>query len=309
MYRRGVADFRAERLDTACQEFGASYRLDPHPGVLFTLATCEARAGRIATAAAHYDDFLRLVAALPPEQQAIHAERRQAATAERASLAGQIPQLTIALPEGLPHDATLRRDGAPLDAMSIGQRLPVDPGEHVVSVEVPGSPVQEQHVVLSKGESKTVTLHVRAPAASAAPAVPIEEPLPRASRVEAPRVRPAEVPPASAGSSAAWWYLGAVVGIGAAVGTTAGILAIEDKNIVDQACTGPACTARGKAAAERGKTEALVSTVSFGVGIAGLVTMAIVYAVDRSHSTATNSRSRLLGIAITGDTVGIGGRF
>jgi hypothetical protein len=303
LYRRGVSDFRADRLEAACQEFGASYKLDPHPGVLFTLATCEAHAGRIATAAAHYDDFLRLVATLPPEQQAIHAERRQAAMAERLSLTGQIPQLTIVLaqPEGLPRDATVRRDGAPLDATSIGQKLPVDPGDHTVSLEVPGSPVQEQHVVLARGESKTVTLHVPAPQPSVAPVLPTQEPIVRGGHVEVPRE--------STRSASYLWYFAAVVGVGGAAGTTAGILALNDKGIVDQQCAGPACTARGKAAADRGKTEALVSTVSFGVSIAGLVTMAIAYAVDRGHSSHANSGSGNLGIAVAGDSVGLGGRF
>jgi hypothetical protein len=304
LYRRGVSDFRAEKLETACQEFGASYKLDPHPGVLFTLATCEARQGRIATASAHYDDFLRLVAELPPEQQAIHAERRQVATAERVALTGQIPQLTVVLPEGLPRSAAVRRDGVALDAMSIGQRLPVDPGEHSVTLEVPGSPVQEQRVVLGRGESKTVTLHLPA----APPAPPIA---PRAAPVVEPPVRGAraETPQESPRTASYWWYLAAAVGVSGAAGTTAGILAFSDKGIVNEACAGPACTARGKAAADRGKTEALVSTVSFGVGIAGLATMAILLVVDPSHSPLADSRSRLPAIAIAGDAVGIGGRF
>jgi hypothetical protein len=162
LYRRGIVDFRGERFDAACQEFAASYRLDPHPGVLFTLATCEARIGRIATAAARYDDFLRLVASLPPEQQTLQAERREAATRERAALAPQIPHLTIALPGGLPGNATVRRDGAELDATSLGQSLPVDPGDHVVAIDLAGARSEEQHVVVSKGESKTVTLRLPA---------------------------------------------------------------------------------------------------------------------------------------------------
>src|SRR5579863_3974131 len=78
-YRKGVADYRVGKYDVACQEIRASYRLDPLPGVLFTLATCEARLGRIATAAAHYEDFLQLVSTLPADQQAMQAERRQVA--------------------------------------------------------------------------------------------------------------------------------------------------------------------------------------------------------------------------------------
>src|SRR6516165_12572897 len=65
LYHRGVADFLAGRYDAACTEIGASYRMDPLPGALFTLATCEARLGRVASAAAHFQDFLQLVPTLP----------------------------------------------------------------------------------------------------------------------------------------------------------------------------------------------------------------------------------------------------
>jgi len=301
LYRRGVSDFRAERFDSACQEFGASYKLDPHPGVLYTLATCEARLGRVATAAAHYEDFLRLVATLPPEQQAIQAERKQAAAAQLSTLAPQIPYVTVSLPEGLPPGAVVRRDGAPLDPTALGRRLPVDPGDHIVTLEVPGAPLQEQPVALGRGENKTLTLRLP-PTPPPALRIPVKE------RPTAP-APPVNAPSSHGGSSGLWWSATVVFGIGAAAGTTTGILAFMDKNIVGDECKGLACTQRGKSAADRGKVEALTSTISFGVAGVGLVGMAIGYLLQRPHSPRASVTSEIPSIGLGPNGFCVSGRF
>ena len=58
LFSKGLADMEAGRYDAACPAIGESYRLDPRGGTLFTLAECEAKAGKIATAVARYDDAL-----------------------------------------------------------------------------------------------------------------------------------------------------------------------------------------------------------------------------------------------------------
>src|SRR5687768_9416479 len=75
-YRRGLSAFQAGDYVTACRALAESYRLEPLPGALFTLATCEMRGGKIAAAAARYSEFLTLIESLPPEQRAAQEERR-----------------------------------------------------------------------------------------------------------------------------------------------------------------------------------------------------------------------------------------
>ena len=60
----------AGRYDTGCPELAESYRLDPAPGTLFTLAECERKGGNIATALARYDDYLQLFNRMSPDEQA-----------------------------------------------------------------------------------------------------------------------------------------------------------------------------------------------------------------------------------------------
>jgi hypothetical protein len=281
LYNRGVADYRAGRYEEACQEIGASARLDPLPGAIFTLAACEAHLGRIATAAAHYADFLQLASRLPADQQAIQAERQRMAQSERAALLAEMPYLTISLADGATGPVTVRRDGALLETTSLGRELPVDPGEHVVTAETADGGHEEQHVVVGRREHKTVLVRLRALPASQSPAGAGSS---AASNGGSPLAAGDARSPGSAGP---WTAIMAGVGIaGMAAGTVAGLLALNEKSIVDEACKDTACDTRGKDAADTGKTEALVSTVSFGVGLGALATMAVLLLVEGGHRSA-----------------------
>src|SRR5690242_9942096 len=68
-FDRGLAEMKAGHYDIACPALAESQRLDPRPGTLFTLAECESRAGRIATAVAHYEDYLARFAKMTPDQK------------------------------------------------------------------------------------------------------------------------------------------------------------------------------------------------------------------------------------------------
>jgi hypothetical protein len=89
-------------------------------------------------------------------------------------------------------------------------------------------------------------------------------------------------------------------GIGAAgliVGGVAGSFAINHAATVRRECDGPACrNVEGKEAADAGKRAALVSTVGFGVGIAGLATGIILF-VASSPSTSRNSGRLALNVS------------
>src|SRR6185436_17789381 len=64
LFDRGLKDMLAGRYSTGCSLIAESEKLDPRPGTLFTLAECYAKAGKLATALAHYGDFLAMHAAL-----------------------------------------------------------------------------------------------------------------------------------------------------------------------------------------------------------------------------------------------------
>src|ERR1700733_10594176 len=68
-FERGLAQMEAGRFDLGCPAVEESYKLDPRPGTLFTLAECEAKRGHLATAVRRYDDYLSLWSALPPDKK------------------------------------------------------------------------------------------------------------------------------------------------------------------------------------------------------------------------------------------------
>jgi hypothetical protein len=161
LYDRGFEAFKAGRYDEACPALERSYELEPLPGALFTLAECEAKRGRLAVAASRYDEYLRVYAALPPDKQARQAEREKVARATRAAIAARIAELTPVLPPGAPRETRVTRDGTPVPAAALGVPALVDPGEHVITVQVPGGPASEMRITLAPGERKGVALDAR----------------------------------------------------------------------------------------------------------------------------------------------------
>lgn len=300
-YERGVEQFRAGNFSAACALLADSYRLEPLPGVLFTWATCELRAEHLANAATRYGEFLDIVSRLPTEERTAQEERRQVAQRERARILPEISFLTIAMsPEEL-RSSSVRRDGEPVAATSIGTEVAVEPGEHVIDFEGKGGARAQQRVVLQKGEHRTLVLGF---------ARPSSQPVPR----EPARPPSEPVPPRPDGTSTrpnSWLYVTAGVGVaGLATGTVAGLLALRDKGVVSDECLAQACSARGKEAADAAKTEATVSTIGFGVGLAGAVATAILYFAqgDDPQARATEPK-RWSVVALSPTAFGVAGSF
>ena len=86
-----------------------SYKLDPRAGTLFTLAECEAKRGRLATAMARYDDYLSLYARLSEEQLRKQGVREKIARNQKVALSLQVPELTLLLPSEAPAGTVSRR--------------------------------------------------------------------------------------------------------------------------------------------------------------------------------------------------------
>jgi tetratricopeptide (TPR) repeat protein len=84
LFDRGVEEMKAGRYEKGCPALAESYRIDPRPGALFTLAECENKRGKIATAVARYEEYLRLVATLAPAQIERQRERIDIANKQKA---------------------------------------------------------------------------------------------------------------------------------------------------------------------------------------------------------------------------------
>jgi hypothetical protein len=267
LFDRGVADMEAGLFEKACPAIEASQRLDPRPGTLFTLAECEAQRGRTATAMRYYSEYLSLYRTFNSKKKVEQKERATISEQQLRKLEASAPRLTLKLPPQSSPDVVVKRDGNVVAELSLGVAFAVDPGEHVITTEVPGGAEVEHRVTLAAGQSMTLTLEVRrdvAPSPDMAPAQsagPVILPGPSLPPPPPPAVSPWKIGAASAGT----------VGIvGIVVGAVTGALAIEQRGVMDRNCHTDGgsvkCNATGMDARQRLVSFGDMSTAAFVAG-------------------------------------------
>jgi hypothetical protein len=258
LFNSGVEDMLAGRFEQGCTRIAQSQKEDPKPGTVFTLAECFARWGRIASAATQYSAYLETVRALPPNQQAAHAERVLVAKSEYEKLLPDIPELVLVWPGAPPRDATVTVDGNEIDQETLGRARHVDPGQHMVAVSYSDGSQSTRKVAVELGQ----TLRVILPSASGDRPPPIVE----------------DIPPATDGgkkrgtSQRTWAYIiGGLGTAGVLVGAATGIFVLQQKDVIDKNCNEfKECNAEGLSAWRDAKAAGTVSTIAFAVGGAGL---------------------------------------
>ncbi|CAN95754.1 MULTISPECIES: hypothetical protein [Sorangium] len=328
LFNRGLADMQAGRYESGCKMLEESERLDPQPGTLFTLAMCESQWGRIATAVTQLGNYLAWVDRMTPALRARQGDRPEAAREERDRLSPRVPRLSLSLQDGAPPGTVVKRDGSTMGPAALGVALPVNPGVHLVSTQAPGGPLWEQTVAIAEGETKALTLEVKEATAPSVPApqapAPAQPPAAEAgSRRGAPP--PHAVPDEAAapgGRRALVYVAGGVGAAGLLAGGILGVLALDKKSVVDEHCGSriqasdeKACDAIGNKAAQSGGTMALMSTLGFGVGLAGLGAAAVLYWTEpKPAGPATGAapqwlRASVLQAGPTGAVLGAQGTF
>ena len=297
LYNKGTAAMKAEDYEAACPALEESHRLDPKPGVLFTLAACEQKRGRFATAVTRYEDFLEIVGTLPAGERARQKQREAAARREKEALADKVPKLTVVLPDSVGQEMVVKRDGEVMGRPSLGMGLPVDPGEHVITVhEGDGPAVLTERVTLQPGEKQTLRLPATYPKSK--PDTP--PPPPGGGESKEKRFPPA-LPVAAL----------AVGGTGVLLGSIFGLMAIGKKGTVDDECVGTVCRSEeGRSAGETGSTFATVSTVGFVIGVLGIgtgVTLLVLQKDVEAKEPADAARVRVRPEIVVGERGGFVG--
>lgn len=288
LFDRGVKDMEAGNYQSGCPAIAESHRLDPRPGTLFTLAVCETRWGKIAKAASHFRDYLELYEKLTPDQQSRQRERPQVAKQERERLLPDIPELTLSLPPDAPAGTVVKMNGVEVGAASLGIPLRVDPGEITLSTQAPGGPLREQRITLEKAAKRPITLEVAPPEPSAAP-----PPVAPAAPAPPPPAQPVGADAAPSGRRTAAYVIGGVGAAGLVLGGVMGGLALGKKGVISDHCGSAigqadeaACDSTGLEAADSVKTLGLVSTIGFGVGLAGIGTAVVLLLTEPSAPAA-----------------------
>jgi len=119
------------KLDQACPIFEESYRLDPAPGTLLNLAACSRLTGKTATSWSQFVEAARSFRRKGDDRRAVFAD------GQAKELEPLLPYVVIKI-EAPPKGLVLKRDDSELTASSLDIKLPVDPGEHVLTANAPG---------------------------------------------------------------------------------------------------------------------------------------------------------------------------
>jgi hypothetical protein len=300
LYDGGLKDMRDGRYDTGCPAIEQSYHLDPQAGALFTLAACYARWGKSYTAMQRYQAFLGEIDKLPPAERDKQQDRVKAAKEKLAALEPEVPTLSMSFSSPPPAGTTVEVDGRVLSPAELATPLKLDPGEHRVVVKTVEGDVKEYKEKLEPHAPLHLTLVTPAPVAAP---------------TAAPNAEPAE--PSGPGPEP--MMIGAFVagGVGLAsivVGAVTGGLVFAKKGTVSDNCADTVCNAQGKDAVDQASTLALVSDITFGVGLAGVAAGVVLFLL--APSPAEESPPAAVGLAVgsaPGDprsvTVGIQGAW
>ena len=262
LFQRGLDDMLAGQFDTGCPRLAESYRLDPRLGTLFTLAECENKAGRIGSATRHYRQYLQLFAGLTPDLQEQQKGREKISAEALGVIEPRAPKLTVIVPAEAPAGTVVRLDGQVLEASALGQPVPLDPGEHLVTTQVPEQPVKEVRLTLALGESRELVVEVPPPPP---PPPPIVQPAP-------------EEPSDGSTLRTTGLIVGGVGLVAVVAGAVTGGLAMSENSTAKDNCDGTVCNQDGLDAIDSVRPLGNASTALFvvgGVGVAAGVLMFI----------------------------------
>jgi hypothetical protein len=265
LFDEGKTLSAAGKWDEACQKFAASEKLVERTGTLLNLADCHERTGKLASAWAEFRQAATLV-----ERENANDQRAAFARDRAAKLEPQLSHLTIALTDAA-SGIEIKRDGVVVNAALFGSSVAVDPGKHTVAATAPGRAPWSEEVTIDPAKSLTVTIPALAEAQQATgPGPETPGPDPRAKRRKLALIVGA--------SGAGVVVVGAVFGLLASSSWNAA----HDGGKCDQ---NTQCTKEGYDLVKTAQTEATISTIGFGVGLAAVAAGAVLW-VTAPHRTA-----------------------
>jgi hypothetical protein len=254
LFHQGRELMDRKELEPACRKFEESQRLDPGGGTLLNLAVCNELRGRTATAWAQFDEALRWA------RRDGRPDREKLAQEHLDALTPRLARLVILVEPLPPQGLVVSRNGIELGAASLGEALPVDPGEHAVEARAPGKKPFRAVARARPGGVSTLTIPTLLDDPAAAPPAPAAMP-----------ARPAEPSPRTEASAARTWGT-LLIGTGAAVtiaGGWFGLRAIDHKQEANALCPTRECSNQTAVDLNAdAQTSAVVSTVLVAGGLA-----------------------------------------
>lgn len=294
-FQAGLALEAAGDYAQALGRFREVVTVKATPQALFHVGRCLEQLGKWSEAVGTY----RL--ALEKADQPSESTVRQQADAARIALEPRLPKLIIDRGYGA-GAASLTLDGVPLGGTAVGSPMPADPGTHVVTAVVTGSPPVNFEVVLHEGETKRVSVEF-----GAAPAEP-----PSASAE-------AQQPVESAPASTVWtrrngYYVGGAGVASLVIGTVLLVLRQSAVDDLEYQCYMGHCPASLKGTSDRAKVFTILGDTFMGLGVAGVGVGTIMILRDRRGDAGASAKPSARGVWVapvgpTGVGASMGGVF
>lgn len=261
---QGVQLADAGKCDQAIEKLSRAESLYHAPTILGRLGECQVALGQIVLGTENLNRVVREPLA-PNAPQAFRTAQDRARKALDAALP-KIAYLTVTV-EPKDAKAEVKVGGVAVSNALIGVERPTDPGTHEVVATAPGYLEAKSSVTLAEAGHQSVTLTLQPdPNAPKPGTTPPGDTIPPGGTLTPPPG--AQPPPAqeSGGSKVPAYVLLGLGGVGIVAGSITGIMAIGAKGDLD--CPQNRCVGKEGKDLESAKTVALVSTISFGVGIA-----------------------------------------
>ena len=292
----GREAFYAGDYETALALFRRAYTLFPAPTVVLYEARSLEKLGFWLEALEAYVRTTQMPVDGAPAQ---FSEAVAAAREEARDLRSRIPTLTLKVDGVSGHDPSLELsiNGRAIGAAQLGQAQSLNPGVYQVSGSVSPDRRDESKVVLEKGQNLTVVLALAAPS--------LTPPPPGGSNADGSLVDYSD-----ASSRPTPWLAYAAGGVGVAgvgTGLVTGLMATSKHSEAETACGEDRICPPGTEAVNAFRTLRLISTVSYGIGAAGIAAGVVLWltASDGDESTQVGAIEPWG----TGNTAGIRGTF
>lgn len=290
---RGLMD--AERYPEACAKFAESYRLDAASGTLLNLAVCHEHEGKLASAWGEFRE------ALHEAEAAQRADRAQLARQHADALGPELPFLALQVPSAVRVPGLeIVRNGVPMLEAAWTEELPVDPGPVRIEVRAPGYQTQTRELSIAPRQHLTVEVPALAPVRVVVPSLAVVD---LSVAVERAPVQGPRASPHRRRTGLGLIVAGALT---TGVGVAAGVLTLHKRGQSDDACPKldgeRRCTQVGVDAMASARKWALVSDITTGLGVVGLVAGAYMLLraprseqADRTRAAASTPHNALPG--------------
>lgn len=270
------------------------------PSILGRLGECQVEVGKIVLGTENLNRVVREQLPANAPQAFVIAQERAKKVLERAL--PRIAYLTVRVePQTVGAQVTV--GGTPVPAALLGAERPTDPGVHEVVANAAGYNAAKTSVTLAEGSHQQVSLvlTVDPNAAAAVPAAVVAPVTPAAAPTQ-----PDAAAPASSGPNRTAAYVAfGVGGAGLLTGTITGILAMTKEGSLE--CPDNHCPPAEHDALDSAKTLATISTIGFGVGLAGAATGVVLWMTgSKAEASVGSVRARPW---IAGHTMGLEGSF